>query len=140
MIPNGWTEERHAEATERVAKWDAGDIIWTLEMGGMGPGYEQAIQGLCVEMVRDALTLPIPNPDSAENETWGDAAALRTRENGYSGAQVGAARWLAWQLCVKGWEDVKRRAKEQAEKEGGGDDDERTIMVSNMWPKFATTQ
>ena len=42
-------------AREQVERWDAGQSIWTLEMGGMGPGYEQAIQVLAIEITRDNL-------------------------------------------------------------------------------------
>ena len=30
------------DAAEQLRRWDAGDSIWTVEMGGLGPGYEQA--------------------------------------------------------------------------------------------------
>jgi hypothetical protein len=39
---------------EVVAAWDAGRVIWTVEMGGLGPGYEQTIQTLVVELLRSA--------------------------------------------------------------------------------------
>lgn len=29
---------------EALARWDAGETVFTAEMGGLGPGYEQAIQ------------------------------------------------------------------------------------------------
>jgi hypothetical protein len=32
-----------SECRELLEKLDKGEPIWTLEMGGMGPGYEQCI-------------------------------------------------------------------------------------------------
>ena len=41
-------------AAELVAAWDRGDLVPTIEMGGLGPGYEQAIQVLMIELLRSA--------------------------------------------------------------------------------------
>lgn len=48
------------DAGEQLRRWDSGDPIWTIEMGGMGPGYEQAIQVLAIEIVRDEINKPLP--------------------------------------------------------------------------------
>jgi hypothetical protein len=85
-------------AQEALAKWDAGEILWSIEMGGMGPGYEQAIQCAIFEMIRDAE--PVPNKGE-EWGAWGDAAARRV--GGMSGAQFNAARAVAIRALVKGW-------------------------------------
>lgn len=131
-LPAGWAPERYAEIVARLAKWDSGESVWTLDMGGLGPGYEQAIQVLTIEMLRDALALPLLATDVPAMEKWGDAAAHRTNHNGYSGAQVGAARWLAYRLCVEGWDSLNARAKAKAKEDGETDD--RAILCSTMWP------
>ena len=110
------------DATEWLRRWDEGEIVWSVEMGGLGPGYEQAIQNMNAEFVRYAL---LTNPefgsmDELEMQGWvdarnqavlfGDDAPLKN--GGYSGAQVAAAGNLSghiyqnWPNCL---EDVKDR-------------------------------
>lgn len=55
-------------ARELVSQWDSGETIWSIEMGGLGPGYEQAIQILAVEITRDNLDKQVPNPAPSD---WG---------------------------------------------------------------------
>jgi hypothetical protein len=52
-------------AQEALSRWDAGDIVWTVSMSGMGPGYEQAIHVLVFEIIRDNDPLPT-------GDTFGD--------------------------------------------------------------------
>jgi hypothetical protein len=93
------------DAREQLRRWDAGEPIWTVEMGGIGPGYEQAIQVLAIEIVRDNLDQPLPaDGDEAAWREFGMATAERIDVigpdgkyscGGFSGAQLGAARNLA---------------------------------------------
>lgn len=93
---------------ELLAQWDAGQTIRTVEMGGLGPGYEQAIQIMAVEFAR-ALS-------KSEGHQEQDMAAETKRVDeicdevmrridrwvgGASGAQYGAARHLAWRWCYQ---------------------------------------
>ena len=39
-------------ASEALARWDAGGSVFTLEMGGLGPGYEQVIHIVVFELIR----------------------------------------------------------------------------------------
>jgi hypothetical protein len=89
---------------DALRKWDAGESVFTVEMGGLGPGYEMAIQGLAFELMRvltgfnfaradkvviaklEALFAPVVS--ACDEKPWG----------GFSGAQVGAAKSLA--VCV----------------------------------------
>lgn len=112
-------EAEHAEiqsygkdAADWLARWDAGKGVWSIEMGGLGPGYEQAIQITAAEVLRHLLA---ENYDHsawvADNDTW-----LRDREMiekagfanpkieklGLSGAQWGAAMQLATKLFMDG--------------------------------------
>lgn len=119
-------------AAELVAAWDRGDSIWSIAMGGIGPGYEQAIQVLAVEIVRDNIGKPLPTDGSGRRE-WGDATVTRIDYKlpngryacgGFSGAQVGAAKNLAWYWLAEGPDAV------QSDKEV----ESRRILVSNRWP------
>lgn len=100
-----------ADAADWVSRWDAGKTIWSISMGGIGPGYEQAIQVAAVEMVRAML---------ADGRTWweGDGdneQAWRTVRDsvdhatrgilepiGLSGAQFSQAMHLAAHIYRKG--------------------------------------
>lgn len=116
-----------------VARWDAGDIIWTIDMGGMGPGYEQALQTAAVEMVRWFVKDKTDPAIFADEEEY---PKLRDRMDdelfnggplsgmGLSGAQVGAARNLACFMYRDGPESVMADDRVK----------DRHIMISNKWP------
>lgn len=97
-------------AADALKRWDEGQGVFTIEMGGIGPGYEQAIQILVFEIIRDNLgaTLPDENDKDASKAFWdkfGDESIHRTNEKlGYSGAQVGAAKQVAYRALRQGWE------------------------------------
>ena len=125
---------------EWLSAWDAGDSVWSVDMGGMGPSYEQAIQTLMVEMVRDSncelttdeLAMADPEP-SVEKETrwncWHDDTIKRLNGlpwGGFSGAQVGAAKTLAFLILRDGPDGVKDSLRKQGI-------DDRLIQISNDW-------
>lgn len=131
-------------AAEALAAWDNDDLIWTVEMGGMGPGYEQAIQVAMFEIIRDLLELP-PDKDRAESDPayWeefrdnmddrlfgrvkgtDERAVTVCGKLGLSGAQVGAARSLAYRM----WRDGHKVAVESF-------DQDRRIMVKSKFPSL----
>lgn len=110
-------EEKHeidlygADATEWLRRWDAGDTVWSIEMGGLGPGYEQCIHITAAEVLRHMLKLKY-DPATWENrEVWeadlkaieADALTNPTIDMlGLSGAQWGAAVSLATFLYRNG--------------------------------------
>lgn len=108
-----------AEVAESLRAWDSGEIVWTVEMGGLGPGYEQAIQVLVIELLREGAT-----DDAAI-----DRALARIRgdepSSGYSGGQVGAACGLAARVLQIGWTAAFTEVA----------DPERKIMVSRQFPR-----
>jgi len=117
-----------SDAREQLRRWDAGDSIWSIEMGGLGPGYEQAIQVLAIEIVRDNLDSPLPKGVTA----WGDSTVSRIDKKlpdgrysccGFSGAQVGAAKNLAYKWLEKGPAELLAAVPS-----------DRHIQVSNFWP------
>jgi hypothetical protein len=122
-------------AQEQLRRWDEGRFIWTISMGGLGPGYEQAIQVLAIEIVRDQLGKPLPtNKENTEaNREWGYATVERIDVKqadghyscgGFSGGQVGAARFLAYQ-----WLSIGPKALHDDPRY-----DDRHILASNFWP------
>lgn len=97
---------------EALEKWDAGDSVPTVEMGGLGLSYEQAIQVLAFELIREYLEPPhgITKPDQVLAE-WGDHVADRVnaffrdekKVGSMTGAQVCAAKNLASRLLLNGY-------------------------------------
>src|SRR6185295_9491054 len=138
-----------AENTAQIAKWDAGEGLWSIEMGGLGPGYEQAIQVLIVEMVRDNVSMELADEPTEEDtkikanglltdrqQKWEAFNANFTKATdktvhriddkcgGFSGAQVGAAKNCAYRILRDGWDAAAKSAPE-----------DRRIQISNYWPK-----
>lgn len=97
---------------EWIERWDANQSVWSIAMGGIGPGYEQAIQVLAVECVRHFINSKANWWDSSGVTNAASWAVVRkscdpivTRVDkfmGFSGAQVGAAIELAAHLYRKG--------------------------------------
>lgn len=126
-------------AEEQVRRWDDGDIVWTIEMGGLGPGYEQALQiaaieaqrWLCRNVPRPPRALWLGEPGStpeARRAAWAEIdrgldAELRSLGLGLSDAQAGAAKQIATQFWMRG----PRAALEEARA--------RLILVSDDWPR-----
>jgi hypothetical protein len=92
-------------AKDALKQWDSGKSLFTVEMGGLGPSYEQAIQVLVFELIRDQLGKPLPKPG---NTSWGDDTVSRIdkRMGGYNGAMVGGAKNLAFRALRDGWSDM----------------------------------
>ena len=125
-------------ADELIEAWDRGETILTIEMGGLGPGYEQAIQIAAVAFARVGRSYKPTGDDKADSDAFRvlcDAAlkSFDKKIGGMSGAQYGAATWLAWRWCHGGGPekliaDMRKHAAEKGEK------DDRMIQCSRMWP------
>ena len=116
---------------ELVQAWDSGDSVWSVEMGGLGPGYEQAIQVLILELVRDHKDAPLDRRAETDPEVgwaWGNRTVHRVNNwpgCGFSGAQVGAAKSIAYKILRDGYEGFLSRAR--------ADVPDRMIQVSRTW-------
>lgn len=121
--------DENTTVADVLATWDRGESIWSVEMGGLGPGYEQAIQILIVELLRDYSGKTLPDPESKEAESWGDDTVRRidAQVGGYSGAQVGAAKGVAFRILKNGYHQTLESMREH--------DSDRLIQVSNAWPR-----
>lgn len=92
------------DAVEWLRKWDADDIVWSVEMGGLGPGYEQAIQITAAEILRHMIAKQY-NADEWDDDEKRKADSDNLDEYGkgnetisklgLSGAQWGAALNIA---------------------------------------------
>ena len=119
--------------------WDSGGSIWTIELGGIGPGYEQAIQICVVEICRAAIKETPRRMGETEKDYKVRFDAIRDKVvheidgmcGGFSGTQVGAASSLAYWFIIDGPEKVFATFK----KEHPDQYDERHIQVSKYWPQ-----
>lgn len=102
------------DAADMVARWDAGRSIWSIAMGGFGPGYEQALQTAMVEFLRLRV---------GGDPTDDDWMSERLSPLGLSGAQWGAAKGLAERFFRDGPQDVLKAFA-----------DDRKIQVSRHFP------
>ena len=120
--------------TDALAKWDAGESVWAISMGGLGPGYEQAIQILAFEIMREFVSDGVAEMPDDELDEKKDAMQSRIDAvvhrldgacYGFSGAQVAAATNFAF--CV-----LRRGYRTALEAEAVKD---RHIQVSRAWPR-----
>jgi len=98
-----------ATAQEWLDRWDEGQTVWSVEMGGTGPGYEQAIQITATEILRHLLK------EGYDPSKWDDGHWEKDRDKiknfgqsdekikslRLSGAQWGGAMSLALHLYRK---------------------------------------
>lgn len=114
---------------EAAKNWTEGTTVWSAELGGIGPGYEQAIQVLLWEIIarwkgadlkvdKNVKTYPKDYDDHVEN-----VISDLDKEHGFSGAQVGAAKATAFQFMAYGYENMMSKLP-----------DDRWILVSKSFP------
>lgn len=130
-IPKPWNEMTWQEC---VKQWDKGEAVWSAELGGIGPGYEQTIQILLWEIMSRWGDRPLPKPlmtpegarfpDAWEKHVDQVVRALDKDCLGFSGAQVGAAKGTAWQFMTHGYAEMMGKLEQ-----------DRHILVSKNWPK-----
>lgn len=103
----------YGNITDALAKWDAGSPVWTIEMGGLGPGYEQAIQVGAFELAKrlQGAELPAPGTDNAltdaiDKHLYAVIADVAPALDGLSGAQAGAISNLAYHFVKSGYTET----------------------------------
>src|SRR5437667_4684256 len=104
---------------DALTRWDSGDSIFTVEMGGLGPGYEQCIHIVCFALLRHFKDAPRELFDDSEESRarighmmdewlW---AEPEINKLGLSGAQAGAGKTLAYRALRDGWREMVLSAK-----------------------------
>lgn len=104
---------RAATNEDALKAWDNGEPIWSCDMGGMGPGYEQCIQIMGFEMLRAMLAHPVDWAILAESKDEWRAYRDKIEADpkvkdivhhlGPSGAQHGAAMSIASVFARNGY-------------------------------------
>jgi hypothetical protein len=123
------------DASDWLRKWDNGETVWTIEMGGLGPGYEQCIHIICAEILRHFLDKNYDHSKWVNKNEW-EKVSKETDEImisvpvvkklGCSGAQWGAALSLAAYLFKKGPREMMNDSKVS----------KRHIQVSKIFPAY----
>lgn len=115
---------------DAVKYWDAKQTIPSVEMGGIGPSYEQCIQIGTIEVVRywlDKLDKDISNWKRFSEVTEKQVLhKINDNLGGLSGAQAGAIMNLSFKYLTDGWSKTLH------------DNKDRMIMISKFWPKTNT--
>lgn len=110
-------EQYGADAADWLKRWDDGRSVWSISMGGLGPGYEQCIQITAAEILRFMLDKKYDVSFWEDKEIWEhdrDEIEKMSFNNptikalGLSGAQWGAAMNLAGFLYRYGPRGVMR--------------------------------
>lgn len=121
------------DAADVLARWDAGRSVWSVEMGGLGPGYEQALQITAFEILRHLLSAKYDAAAWVSTEAWKvdrdkiEKAVFPVVDGlGLSGAQWGAALHIAFRQYRDGPLVFIKSAP-----------DDRKIQVSKDWPRLA---
>ncbi len=121
------------DGADVLARWDRGDIIHTIEMGGLGPGYEQCIQIVAMEILRICLQEDYDAESWDNKDNWAKdrdqiekLAHPRIDQLGLSGAQWGAGLSLGTGFYMRSPSDLLSQV-----------DGDRRIMASRGFPKEA---
>lgn len=114
---------------EAIQNWKNGELVSTIELGGMGPGYEQAIQILLWEILStwDQACAVVKDEEYTEAfKLHADSIATKLNASlGFSGAQVGAAKSAAARILHRGYEKSLSEV-----------DSDRRIMASKNFPTW----
>lgn len=116
-------------ALDALKLWDKGETLWSIEMGGIGTSYEQAIQIIAMEIIRDHGREKIVN-DRVNYRKWAEDTASRVDKikglGGFTGAMWGGAKELAFRAIRDGWAKRNDSAREQFKEDNC---DDRMIQI-----------
>jgi hypothetical protein len=101
---------------EVLNKWDKGESIWSVEMGGLGPNYELAIQEGIFDILRELFKQKLNKKTLLDNKRWSkkyeDLVFKALKEKDHSGATAGAAQQVAYRFYVYGYKYMMDKSPE----------------------------
>lgn len=126
-----------ASPADWLDRWDSGKVCWSIEMGGLGPGYEQCIHITMAEILRHMIAKAYDHTKWDDTDQWkrdrdeieqmGHENAV-IKELGLSGAQWDAAMNLASNFYRQGPRGVMKDERVK----------DRHIQVQKHFPQSAT--
>jgi len=121
--------EQEIKTWETEAKnWSEGKTIFSAELGGLGPGYEQVIQILLWEiLVRWNDPVSKLTKGKKYSEYYSDFVnrVIKDVDYGYSVSQINAAKSTAYKFMVYGYKEMMDTIS-----------DDRHIQVSKNFPSL----
>ena len=116
--------------TEEVVKrWKNNNTVFSIELGGLGPGYEQALQIALFTILDHWLDKKIAPNTLTKNKRFTKKCEKDLEKlnlgKGLSGAQYGAARSTAYQFLKFGYSKMMKMCPKN-----------RLIQVSKNFPKY----
>lgn len=106
LFRSGMKDIMPETCTDALSMWDANISFTSLQLGGVGPGYEMAIQGLAFEMMREYVKV--------NKHVWDDELVSRLKQvvkdcdklpwGGFSGEQVSVARSFSCSVWKDGYQ------------------------------------
>lgn len=140
LIPEEEKKKFYPQTIDEVlSKWDDGKSVVSIEMGGIGPSYEQAIQIIAMELIRCIISRPeirklmerqeVLTDDHRDvlNRFMEEETHRIDREKeleGITGAMTAAGQNIAFMFTHRGPAVAILEAPP-----------ERRIQISKMWPK-----
>lgn len=100
-----WIASPPRTVAEVIQCWDEGGSFRTVNVGGLGPSYDQAIQILVVEILRATLG-QAHDTDSFSDVAQKVCADIDDSVGGLTGAQFMSGRSLAWRAYAVGWAEM----------------------------------
>ena len=117
------------KAIDALNLWDNNTIgLWSIEMGGIGPSYEQCIQFSTFELIRAFKGIaPKSNDEISINKRLNEELLQIDKKFniGHSCATAGAAKWLAYKFMKNGYRKTLQEAP-----------DNRLIQVDKKYGDF----
>lgn len=117
VIPKTWQDA--------LAGWDSKEPVFTIELGGLGPSYEQCMHITIFEVLRMIGDMDISLHRDTQCDVIDKAIRSVNREEdlGLSGAQAAMIRRFVYTVMNHGWHDTIVKY-----------DSDRHIQVCRKWP------
>jgi len=103
-------DELPENAIDIVKLWDDGEIIWSVEMSGMGPNYEYGIQKSMIEIIRRLKTLKKDDKNNGKKLDAALSAVDKKFNIGHSGASASVSKDLAGKFLIHGYRKMLKTA------------------------------
>ena len=104
-----------------VTCWKKKESVWTVEMGGLGCGYEQCIQVIIFEICSNLVGKKFTK-EEYDKLTRPIITELDKQFGGFSVAQVSVAEHIAFSFLTIGYNETIKKYPNN-----------RRIMVENRW-------
>jgi hypothetical protein len=110
---------------EVIDKWKKGESLFTVELGGLGPSYEQALQNFLFDLFAYLVDNKIPikklTTGKKYSKIYYDICSKVTDGRDLSGAMFDVAKGTAYQFYRYGYKEMMNKAP-----------NDRTIQIENI--------